>query len=116
VDEFPQEIDQAIRQCSTTEPAVGGEEGHPEWHTMPAEFIGFFDRDPLAVCLQDGRGEGMKQGRGELEGLDAFQFGDFLEEVVQGRTPGGGPQFLEQGTCVGGGGGVRGGGRRFSRT
>ena len=70
MDEFPQEIDQAIRQCSTTEPAVGGEEGHPEWHTMPAEFIGFFDRDPLAVCLQDGRGEGMKQGRGELEGLD----------------------------------------------
>ena len=116
MDEFPQEIDQAIRQCSTTEPAVGGEEGHPEWHTMPAEFIGFFDRDPLAVRLQYGWGEVIKQGRRDLEGPDAFQFGDFLEEVIQGRPPRVGPQFLEQGACEGGSGGVRVGGRRFSRT
>jgi hypothetical protein len=81
---------------------------------MPAEFIRFFDRDPVAVCLEDGRGQVVKQGRGELEGPDAFQFRDFLEQVVQGRTPGVCPQFLEQCTCESGCGGVRGGGRRLS--
>ena len=82
---------------------------------MPAEFIGFFDRDPLAIRLKDGRGEAIKQGRGELEGSDAFQFREFLEEVIQGRTPGVGSQFLEPGVCEGGCGGVRVGGRRFRR-
>jgi hypothetical protein len=71
---------------------------------MPAEFIGFFDRDPLAVRLEDGRGHVVKQGRGELEGPEAFQLSEFLEQVVQGRAPRVRPEFLEQGAFEGGGG------------
>ena len=41
-----------------------------------------FHRNPLAVGLEHGRGQTIKQGRGELEGPNAFQFGDFLEQVV----------------------------------
>jgi hypothetical protein len=114
-DEFQEESDQAIRPCSTAEQAGGGEEGQPAGHTMPTEFLGGCDRAPWAVRLQDGRGAVLTQGRRELAGPEAFQFGDVLGEVVQGRPPGVGPQFLEQGACEGGGG-VRVGGRRCSRT
>jgi len=69
---------------------------------MPPEFVGFFHRDPLAVGLKHGRGQTIKQGRGKLEGPEAFQFGDFLEEVVQGRAPGVSPEFLEERAVEGG--------------
>ena len=71
---------------------------------MPAEFIGFFDRDPLAVRLEDGRGCGRQTGLGELEGPDAFQFGDFLNRLSKVARPGP-PEFLEQGAFEGGCGG-----------
>ena len=106
VDEFQQEIHQDIREFSPAEQTEGREEGHPERHGMPAEFIGFFDRDPLAIRLEDGRGHVVEQGRGEVQCPDAFQFGDFLEEVVQGRAPRVRPEFLEQGAFEGGGGDV----------
>ena len=83
---------------------------------MPTEFVGFFDRDPLAVGLEHGRGHVVKQGRGELECPDAFQCGDFLEQVVQGRAPGVRPQCMEQCAFEGGCGGGRVGGRGLSRT
>ena len=82
---------------------------------MPTEFVGFFDRDPLAVRLEDGRGHVVKQGRGELECPDAFQLRDFLEQVVQGRAPGVRPEFLEHRTFEGGCGDVRPRGRGLSR-
>jgi hypothetical protein len=116
VDEIKQEIHQDIREFPTTEQTESGQESHPERYGMPAEFIGFFDRDPLAVCPEDGRGHVVKQGRGELECPDAFQFRDFLEQVVQGRAPGVRPEFLEQCAFEGGCGDVRIGGRRRSRT
>ena len=108
VDEFQQEIHQDIREFSPAEQTEGGQEGHPERHGMPAEFVGFFDRDPLAVRVEHGRGQVVEQGRGELEGPDAFQFGDFLEQVVQGRASRVCPEFLEQRAFEGGGGGVSG--------
>jgi hypothetical protein len=83
---------------------------------MPAEFLGFFDRDPLAVRLEDGWGHVVKQGGGELEGPEAVQCRDFLEQGVQGRAPGVRPQFLEQCAFEGGGGAVRVGGGSLSRT
>ena len=80
---------------------------------MPTEFVGFFHRDPLAVALEYGWGYVIKERRGELEGPNAFQFRDFLEEVVQGRAPRIRPEFLEE-RAVDGGGGRRVGGRRRS--
>jgi hypothetical protein len=116
VDELKQEIHQDIREFPTAEQTESGQEGHPERHGMPAEFIGFFDCDPLAVCLEYGWGHVVKQGRGELECPDVFQFSDFLEQVVQGRAPGVRPEFLEQCTFEGGCGEVRVGSRGLSRT
>ena len=56
VDEFKQEIHQDIGQFPPTEETVGGQEGHPERHGMPPEFVGLFHRNPLAVGLEHGRG------------------------------------------------------------
>ena len=68
---------QDIRQFPPTEETVGGQEGYPERHGMPPEFVGFFHRDPLAVALEYGGGYVVKERRGELERPDAFQFRDW---------------------------------------
>ena len=83
---------------------------------MPAELMGFFDRNPLAIRLEHARGEVVEQARGEVQCPDAFQLGKLLQEVVQRRAPRVRPEFLEQGTFVGGGSGVSVRDRRLRRT
>ena len=56
MDKFQQQIYQDIRELSPAEQTEGREEGHPERHGMPAELIGFFDRNPLAVRVEYARG------------------------------------------------------------
>jgi hypothetical protein len=104
VDEFQQHLHQDIRECSPAEQTEGRQEGHSEWHGMPAELMGFFDRNPLALRVEHARGQVVAQVRGEVQGPDAFQRGELRQEVVQRRAPRVRPEFLEQGACEGGGG------------
>jgi hypothetical protein len=73
---------------------------------MPAELMGFFDRNPLAVRVEYARGQVVEQVRGEVQCPDAFQLGEFLQEVVQRRASRVRPEFLEQGRLEGGGSSV----------
>jgi hypothetical protein len=109
VDEFEQQIHQDIREFAPAEQTEGREEGHPKRHGMPAEFMGLFDGNPLAIRVEHARGEVVEQVRGEVQGPDAFQLGKLLQEVVQRRASRVRPEFLEQGAFVGGdsGGSVR---------
>jgi hypothetical protein len=95
VDEFQQQIHQDIREFSPAEQAESREEGHPERHSMPAELMGFFDRNPLAIRVEHAWDQVVEQVRGEVQGPEAFQLGKFLHEVVQRRTPRVRPEFLE---------------------
>jgi hypothetical protein len=104
VDEFQQQIHQDIREFSPAEQTEGRQEGHSERHGMPAELMGFFDRNPLAIRVEHARGQVVEQVRGEVQGPDAFQLGELLQEVVQRRAPRVRPEFLEQGAFEGGGG------------
>ena len=49
---------------------------------MPAEFKGFFHRDPLAVRLEHSGGHIVKEVGRELERPDALELRDPLEEVL----------------------------------
>ena len=54
---FQQAIHQDIREFSPAEQTEGRQEGHSEWHGMPAELMGFFDRNPLAIRVEHARGQ-----------------------------------------------------------
>jgi hypothetical protein len=74
---------------------------------MPAELMGFFDRNPLAIRVEHARGQVVEQVRGQVQCPDAFQLGELLQEVVQRRASRVRPEFLEQGAFEGRGVSVR---------
>jgi hypothetical protein len=82
VDEFQQQIHQDVCEFPPTEQTEGCEEGEPERHGMPTEFIGFFNRHPLAIRVKHARGQVVDEVRGKVQGPEAVQLGEFLHEVV----------------------------------
>jgi hypothetical protein len=64
VDEFQQQIHQDIREFSPAEQTEGRQEGHSERHGRPAELMGFFDRNPLAIRVEHAGGRSSNRSGG----------------------------------------------------